>query len=44
MGRRLVAIALGLVAAWLVLAYAILPALWDRYEHHRGFERSPPLS
>jgi len=42
--RRLVRLALGLLAAWLVLSYALLPALWDRYEHHRGFERSPRIT
>ena len=42
MRRKLLRLALGGVAAWLVLAYALLPALWDRYEHHRGFERSLP--
>ena len=32
------------MAAWLGLAYGVLPALWSHYEHHRGFERSPRIT
>jgi hypothetical protein len=42
--RPLARIALGGIAAWGVIAYLLLPALWDRYEHHRGFERSPRIT
>jgi LssY C-terminus len=30
-----------LVAAWLLLAYLILPALWRHYEHHPALENAP---
>jgi hypothetical protein len=42
--RRLVQVAIGAVAVWLVLAYLVLPLLWSHYEHHPGLAQSPRIT
>jgi hypothetical protein len=38
---RAVKSAVGVVVAWLLLAYLILPASWRHYEHHPALENAP---
>jgi hypothetical protein len=38
---RGVKILVGLLAAWLLLAYVVLPAVWHHYEHHPVLENAP---
>jgi hypothetical protein len=43
--RRLLAramkVVVGLIVAWLLLAYLVLPALWRHFEHHPALARAP---
>jgi hypothetical protein len=39
--RRAALIALGVVAAYGLLAYIILPALWTHHEHQKGLAKLP---
>jgi hypothetical protein len=38
---RAMKVVFGLIVAWLLLAYLILPALWRHYEHHPALENAP---
>jgi hypothetical protein len=44
MARRLVRLALLAVAAWLVLAYLVLPGLWSHYEGNPALAESPRVT
>jgi hypothetical protein len=43
-GRRVPAVAAGLAAAYLAIAYLLAPELWWRHEHHPGLARRPMLT
>lgn len=45
-GRRLVTVAIGLVAGWLLLAYLVLPLLWRAEEdrHHLALDAAPTVT
>ena len=42
--RRALRIIALVVAAWLLVAYVILPALWRHYEHQPALEKSPRVT
>jgi hypothetical protein len=38
---RVLRLLVGLIIAWLIVAYLILPAFWKHYEHQPGLENAP---
>jgi hypothetical protein len=42
--KRATRLLLSLVAAWVLLAYLVLPALWTHYEHQKGLAALPMVT
>ncbi len=42
--KRAARLLLSLVAAWVLLAYLVLPALWTHYEHQKGLAALPMVT